>query len=283
MQPRRVLVRSSAPRRRPPTGHRRVRLRRLGTVHRRVRAHLGGRVGTPVRPVAAAVRPRPPAPGRWGPQRAVRLRRARQRRREAPPPPGSTIRNRRRRAVFPTGETFESWRESASSISAATQQELPTLDWIRRAENLAVVGPGTGKSHLLEALGNAATDDRLTVAWFDVESLGRLVTCHRADDRPQGRRSPPTSSSWTTSGCSPSPPRPPGHRCRLRTPLGRHVEQDPSRRVRPASSRHDRVRSGRPIHAPRPRRGHRRRLLPVHPRPRRQGGDAPALDPGGEN
>jgi DNA replication protein DnaC len=66
---------------------------------------------------------------------------------------------------------------------AATQQALRTLEWIRRAENLAVVGPsGTGKSHLLEALGHAAIDDGLTVAWFTIETLGRLVTRHRADD-----------------------------------------------------------------------------------------------------
>jgi DNA replication protein DnaC len=95
----------------------------------------------------------------------------------------ATIRNRRRRAGFPTGKTFESWRPDASTISPSTQQALRTLEWIRRAENLAVVGPsGTGKSHLLEALGNTAIDDGLTVAWFTIESLGRLVTRHRADD-----------------------------------------------------------------------------------------------------
>jgi DNA replication protein DnaC len=95
----------------------------------------------------------------------------------------AAIRNRRRRAGFPTGNTFDTWRDTASTIPPSTQQALRTLEWIRRAENLAVVGPsGTGKSHLLEALGNAAIDDGLTVAWFGIESLGRLVTRHRADD-----------------------------------------------------------------------------------------------------
>ena len=95
----------------------------------------------------------------------------------------ATIRNRRRRAGFPSGKTFESWHEQASSIPAPTQQALRTLEWIERGENLAVVGPsGTGKSHLLEALGHAAIDDGRTVAWFTIESLGRLVARHRADD-----------------------------------------------------------------------------------------------------
>lgn len=95
----------------------------------------------------------------------------------------ATIRNRRKRAGFPTGKSFESWDPAASSIPAATQQALRTLEWVRRRENLAVVGPsGTGKSHLLEALGNAAIDDGLTVAWFTVEALGQLVRRHRADD-----------------------------------------------------------------------------------------------------
>jgi DNA replication protein DnaC len=95
----------------------------------------------------------------------------------------ATIRNRRRRAGFPSNKTFESWHEASSSIPTATQQALRTLEWIERSENLAVVGPsGTGKSHLLEALGHAAIDDGRTVAWFTIETLGRLVARHRADD-----------------------------------------------------------------------------------------------------
>lgn len=116
---------------------------------------------------------------RWDPGEVVRVLLEE----EANGRDAATIRNRRRRAAFPTGKTFDTWRDASSTIPAATQQALRTLEWIRRAENLAVVGPsGTGKSHLLEALGNAAIDDGLTVAWFDIESLGRLVTRHRADD-----------------------------------------------------------------------------------------------------
>lgn len=53
----------------------------------------------------------------------------------------SGIENRRRRAHFPAGKTFESWIESRSSIPAATQRALRTLEWVTRAENLVVAGP----------------------------------------------------------------------------------------------------------------------------------------------
>ena len=41
---------------------------------------------------------------------------------------------------------------------------------------------GTGKSHLLEAIGHHAVDQGLSVAWFSVEDLGALVRRHRVDD-----------------------------------------------------------------------------------------------------
>jgi DNA replication protein DnaC len=95
----------------------------------------------------------------------------------------STIETRRRRARFPAGKTFESWVEKRSSIGAAAQRALRSLEWVGRAENLVVAGPsGTGKSHLLEALGHAAVDKGLQVAWFSVEDLGALVRRHRVDD-----------------------------------------------------------------------------------------------------
>ena len=116
---------------------------------------------------------------RWDPAEVVRVLLAE----EAEGRDAATIRNRRSRARFPSGKTFDDWREAASTIPPATQQALRTLEWVRRAENLAIVGPsGTGKSHLLEALGNAAIDDGLTVSWFTIETLGSLVTRHRADD-----------------------------------------------------------------------------------------------------
>ena len=95
----------------------------------------------------------------------------------------STIEAKRRRARFPAGKTFDTWVESRSSIAAPTQRALRSLEWVSRAENVVVAGPsGTGKSHLLEALGHHAIDQGLSVAWFSVEELGRIVRRHRVDD-----------------------------------------------------------------------------------------------------
>jgi DNA replication protein DnaC len=41
---------------------------------------------------------------------------------------------------------------------------------------------GTGKTFLLEALGQAAVEAGRHVAWFSLETLGVLVRRHRADD-----------------------------------------------------------------------------------------------------
>ena len=90
---------------------------------------------------------------------------------------------RRARAAFPTGKTFDAWDEALSSIPTPTQAALRTLEWIGRAENLVVCGPaGTGKTFLLEALGQAAVETGKHVAWFTLEALGVLVRRHRADD-----------------------------------------------------------------------------------------------------
>ena len=48
---------------------------------------------------------------------------------------------------------------------------------------LVVCGPsGTGKSHLVEALGHLAIDNGKTVAWHTLETLAQLLRRHRADD-----------------------------------------------------------------------------------------------------
>ncbi len=95
----------------------------------------------------------------------------------------SALATRRARAAFPTGKTFQVWDPAASSVPAPTQQALRTLEWVHRRENLVVCGPsGTGKTFLLEALGQLAVEAGLHVAWFTLESLGVLVRRHRADD-----------------------------------------------------------------------------------------------------
>ena len=95
----------------------------------------------------------------------------------------SALATRRSAAGFPTGKTFDAWQPDASSIPAPTQQALRTLEWVHRAENLVVCGPsGTGKTFLLEALGQQAVENGLKVAWFTLEDLGVLLRRHRADD-----------------------------------------------------------------------------------------------------
>jgi hypothetical protein len=95
----------------------------------------------------------------------------------------ATRRMRRKTANFPSGKTFATWRPADSTIPAPTQQALSTLEWLGRAENLAVAGPsGTGKSHFVEALAHTAIEADLRVAWFTLETPRRH---HRPG---QGRR-----------------------------------------------------------------------------------------------
>ena len=52
-----------------------------------------------------------------------------------------------------------------------------------------------GQSHFTEALGQAAVEAGMTVAWFTIEDLGALVRRHRADDsiaKPSPGSSAPT-------------------------------------------------------------------------------------------
>jgi DNA replication protein DnaC len=94
----------------------------------------------------------------------------------------ATRRMRRKTANFPSGKTFATWRPGDSSIPAPTQQALSTLEWIGRAENLAVAGPsGTGKSHFVEALAHTAIEADLRVAWFTLETLAGTIGRAKAD------------------------------------------------------------------------------------------------------
>jgi DNA replication protein DnaC len=116
---------------------------------------------------------------RWDPAEVVRVLLDE----EARGRDASTIEIRRRRAAFPAGKTFDSFDPARFSIPAPTQRALATLEWVARHENLVVAGPsGTGKSHFCEALGHAAINANMTVAWFSVEQLGGLVARHRIDD-----------------------------------------------------------------------------------------------------
>ena len=116
---------------------------------------------------------------RWDPAEVVRVLLAE----EAAGRDAANLRTRRTRAAFPAGKTFGDWDEQASSIARPTQDSLKTLEWVRNKENLCICGPsGTGKSHFCKALGQAAIEAGMTVAWFTIEDLGALVRRHRVDD-----------------------------------------------------------------------------------------------------
>ncbi|MFI7075649.1 IS21-like element helper ATPase IstB [Micromonospora sediminicola] len=116
---------------------------------------------------------------RWDPAEVVRVLLAE----EAAGRDQANLRTRRKRAAFPAGKTFGDWDETSSSIPRPTQDALRSLEWVQRKENLSICGPsGTGKSHFCEALGQAAVEAGMTVAWFTIEDLGVMVRRHRPDD-----------------------------------------------------------------------------------------------------
>ena len=88
----------------------------------------------------------------------------------------ATRRARRKAAGLPAGKTFDSWRQTDSSIPPATQTGLAALEWVHRAENLAIAGPsGTGKTHFVEAIAHAVIDTGMRVSWFTLESLTAAI------------------------------------------------------------------------------------------------------------
>jgi DNA replication protein DnaC len=79
---------------------------------------------------------------------------------------------RRRAAAFPVTKTLDEFKVVESSVSAATFDYLASLEWIAAAENLVLVGPpGTGKSHLLIGLGQAAVKTGKRVRYFTAAAL----------------------------------------------------------------------------------------------------------------
>ena len=91
----------------------------------------------------------------------------------------SNARARMKVAAFPVTKTLEEFDVSASSVKQQTFDYLASLEWIRAKENLCLVGPaGTGKSHLLVALGHAAVDTGYRVRYFTATEL--VETLYRA-------------------------------------------------------------------------------------------------------
>jgi DNA replication protein DnaC len=91
----------------------------------------------------------------------------------------SNARTRMRQAAFPVAKRLDEFDVSASSIPKATFDYLASLEWIRAAENCCLIGPaGTGKSHVLVALGVAAVDAGHKVRYFTAAEL--VETLYRA-------------------------------------------------------------------------------------------------------
>ena len=90
----------------------------------------------------------------------------------------SNAANRLRVAAFPVTKTLDEFDVRASSVKQTTFDYLSSLEWVRAKENLCLVGPaGTGKSHLLVALGHAAIESGIPGPLFQcvefVETLYR--------------------------------------------------------------------------------------------------------------
>ena len=91
----------------------------------------------------------------------------------------SNARTRMRQAAFPVTKRLAEFDLPASSIPRATFDYLSSLEWIRAAENACLTGPaGTGKSHVLVALGVAAVEAGHKVRYFTAAEL--VETLYRA-------------------------------------------------------------------------------------------------------
>lgn len=91
--------------------------------------------------------------------------------------------NRLRVAGFPVTKTLEGFERAHSSIPGPTLDDLASLEWIGAAENLCLVGPaGTGKSHLLVALGHAAVAEGKRVRYLVAAELVETLLRGLADN-----------------------------------------------------------------------------------------------------
>ena len=95
----------------------------------------------------------------------------------------SNARTRMKNAAFPVIKTLDELDRSVSSIPGPTLDYLASLEWIAAAENLCLVGPaGTGKSHVLVALGVAAVRAGRKVRYFTAADLADALYRGLADN-----------------------------------------------------------------------------------------------------
>jgi DNA replication protein DnaC len=90
---------------------------------------------------------------------------------------------RRRAAGFPATRRLDDFILAGSSLPRVTFDHLASLDWIEAAENVVLVGPaGTGKSHLLLGIGEAAVVSGRRVRYLPAASLVETLYGGLADN-----------------------------------------------------------------------------------------------------
>jgi DNA replication protein DnaC len=90
---------------------------------------------------------------------------------------------RRRAAGFPVTRRLDDFVLAESSVPRATFEHLASLDWISTADNVVLVGPaGTGKSHLLLGIGEAAVVSGRRVRYLPAASLVETLYGGLADN-----------------------------------------------------------------------------------------------------
>src|SRR5580704_3523294 len=95
----------------------------------------------------------------------------------------SNARTRLKNAAFPVTKTLDDFDLGVSSVPRATFTYLASLEWITARENLCLVGPaGTGKSHLLVALGVAAVQAGHKVRYLTAAELAETLYRGLADN-----------------------------------------------------------------------------------------------------
>jgi DNA replication protein DnaC len=95
----------------------------------------------------------------------------------------SNAKARLKAAGFPVTKTLDGFNVAGSSVPAATFDYLSSLEWVRAAENICLIGPaGTGKSHLLVALGHAAIEHGHRVRYFTAADLVETLYRGLADN-----------------------------------------------------------------------------------------------------
>jgi len=95
----------------------------------------------------------------------------------------SSARTRLKNAAFPVTKTLDEFDLAVSPVPPATFAYLTSLEWVTAAENLCLAGPaGTGKSHLLVALGIAAVQAGRKVRYFTAAELTETLYRGLADN-----------------------------------------------------------------------------------------------------